>query len=148
MIELKIPTAQEFVSTQEHQKTIWVNEAIKSICKQIESVFDYIKNASNGEHHMKVYKEVIISLDTGINDVGMQQVKEKLKLMGFKISMYDIDNWERIVENNVNENRVYEYNIFSTMDIGNGGQSFDKRHYKELNGFPRKVKSVMILSTR
>lgn len=149
MIELKIPTAQEFVTSQEQQKTIGVNNAIKSICKQIEVVFDYIKNASNGEHHIKIYKEIIISLDVDIHDIGMEQVIEKLKLMSFKVSMFGIDNWKTKLANESNTNYVYDHDIFSTMNVGNGGQTFDERHYGGRGLLPkRRVKSVMVLHTK
>ena len=151
MIDINIPTAKQFLDDQIKQKNIWKNEAIKHINKQIENVFKYITNSSNGETHQKVYKEIRISLDVDKKSLGMSDVVAYLNEVGYSVSLYDVDAFNKLLGDQSNENRVYDYDIFDTSVKGNGGESFDTRTYKPIRGIGlihRQVKSWIVLHVK
>lgn len=147
---LNIPTAETFVADQKTSRQRWINQNIVNINKQIEDVFKYINTASNGEHYLKIYREIIITLDVEKNIDGMQDVCTSLKQLGYSVTLFDKNIYDDYLLEHQHESVVHpdNYHIFDTSAIGNGGQSFDQRVYLKVNGFSRKVKSVMILKTK
>ncbi len=149
---LKIPTASEFINSQVSDCEKEKRRAIKKINEQIERVINYIREASNGEHYMKVYKEIRLSLDVEKDAIGMQEVLSNLKSLGYRFTVLDHNVYMDMVKNESDECREHSHDIFSTDAIGNCGKSFDERNYKPsihtVSFQHRKPKSWLIMYTK